>query len=330
MFFYTEDLVNSAKRSEHFPTGQTTFVDPDDLIAFANEEMMTKLVPFVISNRQDFFMYWATTPLVNNLNHYAMPERAIGNVLKDIFFVPDSSTAQLKQVRYPIPSCQIHDVQQWVAPGSVPGVFYSQGDEIVVVPTPLNLSPNAALIMYYFMRPNKLVSTNQCAQITSVAIGATQVTFTVNTDLTAITTPLATGSLIDFLTNKSPFRLRAIDVSIQSITSTQVVVNLTDVQNEGSQVTPAVGDWICAAQTANIPMVPQELHPILSEMICARTNKAQGAMQNLEMSNATIKDMLQGAFKLLEYRVESEVETIYDSNSILNTMDSSTRRFVMR
>lgn len=314
MFLNTEDLVASAKRSEFFPISQSTFTDPDDLIAFGNEELQTKLVPMILSEREDYFLTYLDTVLVDKVNHYAMPERAIGNALKDVFYLPNSATPD---VRYTLPKSQVHDAHAWSTTATTPAGFFLQGDEVVLIPTPGSLSGTERLRQYYLMRPNRLVPTSYCGKITASSVNGTQITFTVNTDLTASGLPQAVGSKLDFLRGSSPFRTPVIDSVCQGITSTSITVNLVDVQDEGSNTMPQVGDFICPAQTTCIPMLPSEFHSILSEMICFRALKALGMVQKLEVVAQNIKDMLQGAMKMMSNRVESEVDVIFDSSGYL-------------
>lgn len=317
MFYKTEDIVASAKRSEFFPTGQTTFSDPDDLIAFANEEMQTKLVPAILSVREDFFLSSQQINLQANLSTYPVPERAVGNALKDLLYMP---SAAAPSVMYPLPKTTVHDLQVGSQGSGNPGQFYIQGDEIVLVPTPS--SSQGAIVSYFFMRPNRLVSTSQCAKITAIVVGATQTTLTVDTDLTASTlaTVISSGSLVDLLSAKSPFLLWNQDVSVQSISSTQVVLNNSDVQDAALNTMPRVGDYVCPAQQANIPMVPQEFHPILSEMIAYRALKALGDINHMQVCKVHINEMLQNAYKLIAMRVEQEQDVVYDRGSILNAV----------
>lgn len=314
MFFKTEDLVSSAKRSEFFPISQSTFTDPDDLIAFANEEMQTKLVPLVLSEREDYFLTFIDVTPSNKVNHYPMPERAIGNALKDIFWLPNSTTPD---VRYALPKAQVHDAHSWSTTASTPGGFYLQGDEVVLVPTPGSLSGTERIRYYYLMRPNRLVPTSYCAKITGSSVSGSQITFTVDTDLTASALPQAVGSKLDFIRGVSPFRAPVIDSACQALTITSITVNLSDVQDEGGNTIPQVGDYICPAQTTCIPMIPSEFHSILSEMVCYRAMKALGATPRLQVVAQNIQDMLKGAMKMMSNRVEAEVDVVFDSTGFL-------------
>jgi hypothetical protein len=315
MFFKTEDLISSSKRSEFFPTGQTTFVDPDDLIAFANEEMATKLVPAIMTIRQDFFLESKQVSIQASLQTYSVPERAIGNAFKDLLY---QASATDSSYRYPLAKTNPHDVGLWNQSDSNPGAYFLQGDQVYLV----NKPPQSvgALVFFYYARPNKLISTSSAAKITAVSSASGTTTLTVDTDLTG---SLTTGALIDFLSSKSPFRLWAEDVAITSISTTQIQVATSALQDGAGNVTPVVGDYICPAQSANIPMIPSEFHPILAEMICYRALKALGHTTQMQVCQAHINEMLQGAFKLIAQRVEQEVDVVFERNGILGAVGMS-------
>lgn len=321
MSYFTEDLLTSAKYTEFFPISDSTFSD-DVLIRYANEEMLSKLVPFIMSNRQDFFLQHSVTDLTQNLNHYAVPSRAIGNVLKDLFYVPDSSNTTIK---YPIPKIEVHDVQRWASIGVAPSAFHMQSDEVILYPIPS--ASQGQLMFYYFRRPSQIVPTTSCAKITAVSSLSGTTTFTVDTDLTA---SLSVGSTVDLLSSHSPFIPWADDVAITAITSTTIAMTTTSVSNEVSTVLPAVGDYIAAAGTCNIPQVSIELQNTLSEMICYRVLKAQARTEQMQRCAQNITDNLKMMFKVMENRVESEVDTLFEQNSILNAVSYSGYRFVTR
>lgn len=324
MFYTTDDLVAAAKRSEFFPVSQSTFTDPDDLIAFANEEMMMKVVPLILSEREDYFLTTLTRGLVSSVNHYALPERAIGNNFKDIFYLPNKTDLTNK---YTLSKIQVHELSYGFNSQTVPARFHLQGDEVVIVPTPTSLSGTEGILFYYFQRPSKLVSVSSCAKITGVSSAAGTTTFTVNTDLTG---SISVGTNVDFLSGKSPFRNWATDVPVTAITATTIAVATANVQDESGAVEPISGDYISLAQQACIPMIPQEFHPILSELVCYRAMKALGATEHLQVLAANIKDMMQNALKLMSNRVESEVDVVYDRDSILNTMKFYGNRAVLK
>lgn len=323
--YLTEDIVSSAKRSEWFPLSQTTLVDPDDLIALANEEFQTKLVPAIMSVREDFFLATKQVNIQANLPNYTLPERAIGNAFKDLLYMPNASDQAAK---YPLPKTTIHDVQTWSAGAAVPGQFYMQGDQVVLNPTPS--ATVGALLFYFYARPNKIVPTSSVAKITGISVGVSQTTLTVNTDLTALATPVGVGSLVDLLRAKSPFALYNMDVSVQAITSTTITLNNTDVQDVVGNLLLQVGDYICPAQTANIPMVPQEFHPILGEMVAYRALKGVGHKDQMMACAANITEMMKNAFKLIGMRVEQEQDIIFERWGILGAISAPNFAFATK
>jgi hypothetical protein len=314
---FTETIVADAKRSEHFPTGNAAFVDPDDLIAFANEEMKKRVIPFLMKFRQDYFLTeFPLIPLVNNQYRYSIPERAIGDALKEVFYVPDSSQPRQRQ---PLVKSDVHDSATMNATSTTPFSFHMESNYLVLDNTPLNPPTGSALSMLAFMRPSELISTSSCAKITAISVGATQTTLTVDTNLTA---SLSAGSLVDVISGKLPARFRGFDCAIQSISSTQIVLKTLDIDNEALSVIAQVNDYVCPAGYTNIPMIPDELCPILSELICARVNKAQGAIQNYQASMAEVKEGLENIGMLIKNRIEAQVETIYTNSGFLSSLNT--------
>lgn len=327
MMYLTEGLVAAAKRSEFFPTGQTTLTDPDDLIAFANEEMQTKLIPALMSVRQDMFRAREIVPLQGGLNHYPIPERAVGSAFKDLWYLPDPATPWVKR---PLRKVDAHNEDRFDMSQGIPSVFNLEGDEVILIPTP---APNSGAIMFtFYERPNQLIPTASCARITGISSAGGLTTLTVNTDLTAqvVDTPLVNGAKVDVLASTSPFRLWAKAAVIQSITATTIVLNTVDVSNEIGTVEPQIGDYVCPAQRTCIPMIPQEFHPILAEMICFRALKSLGAAQKLQICSENIRDMVKNLVGLVANRVEAEVDVVYDRDSLFNGMPIATSQIALK
>jgi hypothetical protein len=310
MGFLTEDLVNAIKLSEFFPNSQSTLDDPDDFISHANTEMQTKLVPMIDRSRQGFFASTKQVTLTDGLNRYALPERAFMNTFRDLWWMPDASKPWDKR---PLPRVAPHNRDLHDAESGEPSGYMIEGDEIVILPTP---GANMGAILFdYKERPNQIAATSTCAKITAVSTVGATTTFTVNTDLTG---SLSAGSLVDFLSAKSPFRLWAKDVTISAITSTTIAVTAADVSNDVDAVEPIVGDYICPAQTTCIPMIPQEMHAILAELVCRRILKALGDHEAVAEVEKNVKEMIELMISETSQRVESSVEVIYDRHSILN------------
>lgn len=307
MFFLTEDLLTSVKKRSLVPMSDKTFADAD-LIRFANEEMQTFLVPDVLKQREDFFLRTKDVTIVSGVNHYQVPERAIGNGIKDLWFINANAS-----VTRALPRLEARDSTLTASTSNEPVGYYFRGDEIVLVPTPA--SAVGTLRFLYFARPSKLVSTNTCSKVTAVSSSGGATTFTVDTDLSG---SFSVGSIIDIVNAQSPFVLLGENISITGITTSTISVATSDVSDESGNVIAGLGDYFCTPQCSNVPMIPQELHPVLSAMVTKRCLAALGDTQKLQAHMVELAEMRKQAFTLLTNRAESGTRGIVSRNGIFN------------
>jgi len=306
MRFLTEDLVSSIKRRSLVPISQQTFLDAD-LIAIANEEMGINLIPEIQRVREDLFLKSKTIPVVSSKYRYTMPERAIGNAVKSVVVTTSDNNA------YELPRV---DVSKTINGGFITGradSFYIEDSYIALSPVP---SSSTNLEVWYYSRPNLLVPTSECAAITAIDTNTPgTVIFSVDTNLS----DLAIGDKIDILSAISPFILWAEDAVITNISSTEVEVATTSIDDESGALNMVVGDYICAAKTCNIPMIPEEFHPILAQMVSARLLEGLGDLNKLNACLAKLAEMKSNAIALIANRVENSVEYFNNRSSILNS-----------
>lgn len=292
MSFLAEDLIESVKSRSFAPISQTTFQDAD-ILRILNEEMSLGLVAKIQKQREDFFLTRKTTNLIASKDHYLLPKRAIGNALKALFLVSGTDKRLLTR----------RDIDRIGEYSTTPGdssEFYFEGDEVVLMHTPG--SGTDSLLFVYSRRPNKLALTTSCAKISSVSTVTTTTTFTVDTDLTA---DLAVGDKVDFLRTDSPFTLWSEEVAITAITATTIAVLKSDIVDVDGTVEPAALDYICPTGFSNIPMLPEEFHPVLAEMGACRMIRSLGDAAKLQASMATLKQMMDDALDLIKNRAES-------------------------
>lgn len=311
MYYNTEDLLVSAKNSEFFPTGQNTFTDTM-LISYGSEEQQIRIVPHIMKMRQQFFKDTKQTNIVGNLRRYSVPERAIGTTFRTLFYMPDATNIDVK---YRMTKVDSEDIQGNYVTGTAPYGYDLSGDEVLLVPKPQNST--GAILFSYYRRPNQLSATSDCTKITDVSSAAGSTTFTVDTDMSSA---WVVGGTLDIISGRAPFFSWSDDVVITSITSTTVVVDTTSVQDESGAVEPRAGDYICPAKYSNVPQLPSEYHSILAELIAWRALKASGAQQNLAACGANVKDMLEQVATLIENRVETSPDLIFEPNGLIGAL----------
>jgi hypothetical protein len=283
------------------PTSQDA-VDDSEILRLANEEMWIGMVPMIKEHREEYMVYQQDIALVASQSRYTIPHRAIGNKLRDIYFL-DSNNNVYEMTRInpsDLPSFQSNYASNRQL------YFYIQNDEIVLIPdTPTNVTGSLRLL--YYIRPNELVLENRVGLITAID--------TVNKIITVDELPVAftVTASYDLLKSKSPFIHHSIDQTVSAInTATNTITMVSDLPDN-----LAVGDYICLAEECFIPQIPLELHNVLAERVVARIMAALGDVQALQTSNAKIAEMEQKAGMLIDNRTEGAVMKVFAKNSPL-------------
>jgi len=293
MSFLVEDLIESVKDRSFAPISQTTFEDAD-ILRILNEELSLGLVSKIQKQREDFFVTRQTTALVANKDHYLLPKRAVGNSLKALFVTDTNGNKRLLTRR------EIDRIAEYSATTGESSEFYFEGDQVVLMHAPA--TAGSSLLFVYSRRPNKLILTTSCAKITAVSSVGGTTTLTVDTDLTA---SLSVGDDVDFVRTNSPFTIWSEEVDITAITATTIAVATADVIDVDSSVEPGVGDYICPSGYTNIPMIPEEFHPVLAEMGACRMLRSLGDLNKWQAASAVLKEMMGEALDLIKNRAES-------------------------
>jgi hypothetical protein len=305
-----ENLLSGAKLRTFAPISQATFQD-SDLISIATQELLLKVVADLMLVREDFFLTTKSVPIVGNVDRYATPKRAIANTAVALFYV-DSSGSEHPLVR-------IDPSRRWeyASSGGVPSKMYYAGDEAVIVPKPT--ISTGSLLWQYYRKPNRLIATMNCAKVTGVSNVGGTTTFAVDTDLTntALDQVLTVGSKIDILSASSPFLLWADEVEITNITPNAIEVSTDSVIDEAGRVEPQVGDYICPTGYSNIPMIPEEFHPALEQMIGVRLLSSLGDLNKLQFAKAELKEMRTEAVSMVKNRMQSSPIRVSRRNGLL-------------
>lgn len=304
MSFFSEDLLTSIKLRSLAPISQSTFSD-SDLLALAGEELRSKIVADLVSDREDFFLAVESQALVAGVANYSLPTRSIGSSVKQVLYVNGT-------LRVPLQRVDVERGQYYAQAAASPAKFYFLGDEIIIIPSPTVTI--GTLEITFPASPNDLVVTTSCAKITAVSSDATNGKFTVNTDLTA---SLVTGQYVDFLKATPPFKLWRYRSAITAISSTEIDVALTDVVNGASVITPVVGDYICPSGSSNIPQIPIAYHPVLSQAVVVRLMESLGDAAKLASAKQTLQELRADAFKLVRNRDENSLKKVTGRNQLI-------------
>ncbi len=159
-WYTSRDIINSVKRKISFPISQATFSE-NDVLAFANEEMMISQVPSVLQFHEEYFVTYKTVPLQTNVSRYAIPDRATGMKLRDVFYQDQSGNlSEMTRI-------DEHDkafYQANIGSNQTVHKFYIEGNDVVLSPSVVS-SPTGSLILVFFLRPNQLVKNDRAATV---------------------------------------------------------------------------------------------------------------------------------------------------------------------
>jgi len=291
------ELLTSVKSRAMLPDANSTFSD-DDLIAFMNEELLIGLVPSILQVKDEYLVAKKVVALEGTRTKYPMPERSLGNKLRDLAYSSD--------MRNEYEMTQINSDEKYSGIGMSVNTgymrqFYVQGDSIVLYPD-LNVTVTGYLFFYYYMRPNTLVKESKVATIKS--IDKTNGIITLN----SLPTNYTIDSTFDFVKRNSPHSILQIDVEVSNVQTSSKTITLTD----PTQIpdTLQVGDYFTLAGESCIPNVPTELHVVLAQRVACRVLEAIGDTAGLSNANNKLAEMEGKTGILIENRVEGAIHKI--------------------
>lgn len=295
MAWTVEDLIASVKRRALIPTAQGTF-QTADFLAIINEEVQSYLVPFVTSQREDYFIAHYDVTLTNNVTAYRLPTRAVGQALREV------ETVNAQSMVRNFPRVSREDLE-----GAATG-FYLDGNVLMlVIDNPADVSQlGSVLRMTYHMRPNTLVASTATGVIQSINTGTKQVT------LTSAPGTFTSSVLYDLVRARPGFECLAIDQS-----ATVAGTTLTFANTLPSDL--VAGDVVCLAGESNYPQIPLELHPLLAQRVAVKCLEALGDAEQIGTAGGVLGRMEADAAKLLTPRVAGEVERMVNRDSLFRS-----------
>lgn len=306
----TDDLLNSVKRTVTMPANQVLLLDAD-ILAMATEEMQSKLVPTIISLRQEYLLRVEQKPMTTGIDEYPIPYRAVARSLQDLKLFDGVQTRRMARI-------QTNDAHLF-SYNAIPHSFYFRGDNVVVLPS----APSGTLFLefWYFLRPNALTLTGNAAQIqTPVGDMLT---------LGALPAGFAPGVKVDVIRGVQGNATLAYDCVITNVAGTTITLaagSLTAAVNPNPVPTVVAGDWVSLAETSPVVQLPDEAFEFLVHRTGARVLDAVGDFDG-KRSLMEILPQLERDFEMLcAPRIENEGMKIIQRNGLLRGSRTRYRR----
>lgn len=285
MDFTCAGLLEQIKRKSSIPDNQTLFTD-SDLINFLNEELQNKIVPYVASIMEDYFLAEKSYMADGNTKEYLIPPDSIGSKIKSVSVWNDS--VQLNQQ----PRLDYNNLVSTVSG------YYIFNNKIIFYPKPV--MSNTIKISYY-KRPN--IITNLYYKIIGISSDSVSTTLTVDIDPSA----LGNGTSIEIISKNSPFVI-LLNTTITSTTLTTIVIPLT--------TSLSVGDYVSAEGTSAFAQIPQEIVPLLIQAVEVRLMESIGDYNGFQAAVATYQQMATDNMLLISTRNEYPVRKLKNVNKI--------------
>lgn len=288
-FMTSEQLIASIKRRANIPDSQALITD-EEILDFANEEMLLNLVPLVVSKHEDYYLTSEDIDLVSNVYNYPIPYRALGNKLRELAFFDEDSKRFT-----PLYRKSLDEITEDSYRGnrSSSNRFYIM-NENVVLDTISEISSDV-LRFFYNMRPNSLVLSSRVSVIKEINRLSGVIT------VESIPEEFTSDIKFDFVKLNSPHRILNYDVTSTLVdnANSQLTFDPSDIPSELN-----VGDHICIQNETNLVNAPSELHVMLAQMVAARVLESVGDNENLAAANDKLLKMERSTEYLIDNRVE--------------------------
>lgn len=257
-----------------FPTSDDLF-STSDFLLLLNNQLRTDLTPLMLSLNEEYFLQTKDYTISTAGASYRFPKRAVGSKARDMKIV-DSAGNYVSLDR----------LFEEDRPSNRSG-YYMKRNGIELTPD----ITSGTLRLVYFSRPNELVATTSCGQITSIDTGNNQV------DISSVPSTFVTNAEVDFVQGANPYDLLAADQVITGVSGSTISFSSLPDDLE-------VGDWLSLATYSPVPMLPEELHPVLVQSaLCAALSSKKDKVYDQEM--VRLQEMKEAAIKMLDPRVEN-------------------------
>jgi hypothetical protein len=310
-FNYTStNLLADIKRRSYAPISQITLTD-QDLLDMADEELQVGVVPFMMEVREEYLVDYVDYNIEGNENQFEVPSRSIGAKLRDVTVLTSPSSQGNQPNEKSLPQINAEDSVWNNNYNNLLSIqsFFLRDNNVVLSPSASSYA-GQQLRLYYFKRPNKLVLTSNCAQITSI----TDNTCTVNLVPTSYGSGNAISITSDVVKASPPFKLLTMDISL-TIDST---TNTVTFPNPLSDYSISVGDYICLAGETPIPIIPVELQSFLAQRVAVTILSSLGDPKNFEMATNRLLEMEKNIRNLISNRVEGANRKVVNRFSTFN------------
>lgn len=284
MRYTTDDLLRMIKSRAFIPVSQETFSD-SDLLEMASDELMSQVVPEVLSTREEWYVTPYAVPVDFDTRSVEIPSRSIGGSLREVSFTDGGLERNLARL-------SLEDRHNQTLSGPL-SAFYVQGNDLMLFG-----SQTGTLNMYFNCRPGRLVATSIAAAITAVDLDTK--TLTVDT----VPAEWSTGTVLDIVKAKPHFEYKNLSLTVVNISGQDIEFAETLADDI------ALGDWVTPEDTSPAPQIPVEWFQYLAECVVMQVFLSQGDKEAADQSEKKMERLKKSALSLMSPRVQGEARRL--------------------
>jgi len=301
--YSSEELIAAVRRIGSFTEDVEAEGKKDqDLLDVLDAVLLDELIPQVIRLQEEFFVRCHTVACSAAITRYPLPKRAVGNKLRDLFWVSGTEREYLPLIaREDLPFHTEGDVD------AQPDGFYVEGDGIVPVPRP----SGGSLRMSYYFRPGQLVKADSYRQVASVD-STTSVTLDV-----AAPAAWTTATVFDAHSKESGAENRFFDFGASVVSGTTLTFTSAIDGSVTDMRALEVGDYITEAGHAAVPALPRDVHSVLAQAAACRLLESDGDSEMLQLARQTLARQLENMLHIMDVRVDGKSQRLTNRRSFL-------------
>jgi hypothetical protein len=283
----TDKLVTRARLKCGLTGGQAGITDAA-ILEIASEELVQNLFSEIAQQGEDFHIYQEEIELEADESVYRIPDRAFLARVRHVVWTDDTQFVTLDKLDY-------EDLDRLgVNTASQPTGVIMDGYNLRLVPT-INSAPTGKLIVYYTFRPNDLCVASDARTISSVNGN----TMTLN----SVPSSFVVGATLDIINHRSGNEIVGYDLEI-------TVVNGNDITVAALPADAAARNHVALSGQSPVPMIPEDLHPLLQEMVILRILQARKDSDGVAMAASRVKAIRDRIPALLKDRISSKPDFI--------------------
>lgn len=305
--YTTLGLIENIKRRANFHT--TPSFGPDRILAYADDELQTVIVPLVRAHRNNHFVDFKDVTTTTSLQ-YDIPPEAINRGLYNVAMLTSNGDPY---ALIPIDfdrEIDFHDkwnaIQVSHGSGNHRLGYYVRGDKLHLYNGSQSMTAGKTLRLYFERLPNQIVETSECALVASVDQGTGIVTTS-----GGVPTSFTTSTPLCCVSGKPGFGLKF--ENTLPTESASPTLTFADV----SEIEP--GDWIALDGDSPIPQIPVELHPLLAQAACVKVLESMGD-DYLPIAQQKWSEAVMAYKDSYTLRVEQAPKRIYSRNKLSDWM----------